>query len=262
MHSSVPVYKIQSRLEPYYNIGVATLSKNYQHLICGYNDAESEIGELKVVSTDTGRVTDTFKSDSFISCVAISPDNDTIAAASQSQTVRCWSLQSKQLIRQFQGHKGPISCMCFDDSGGLVCTGSVDRGVRVWDVAGGFCTHSFYGHKDILTGVLWHGTEMLLFSCGRDCAVRVWDLVEKKCKACFDNGHKSAVNAMTLSQDGWSLFSAGEDSVIIQWSVKTLQKASKYDKTFYKQFNRVIIFGLDFTNLLVGIGIWCIGEIS
>lgn len=84
-----------------------------------------------------------------------------------------------------------------------------------------------------------------LYSASADHSIKVWDLASGKCTATFgvrdntrgggDDGddddadadevhvvgapHTNSVNALTLSADGETLFSAGHDGRILAWSL-------------------------------------------
>lgn len=49
-----------------------------------------------------------------------------------------------------------------------------------------------------------------MFSGGDDGSVRVWDLIGKKCLSTLEK-HQSAITSMAISEDGWTLLSAGRD---------------------------------------------------
>ena len=82
-----------------------------------------------------------------MTALALSPDGRLLFAASRSLQLRCWSVESGEVLRSYRGHKAPVADIAVDASGGLLATASADRSVRVWDVDGGFCTHSFTGHR-------------------------------------------------------------------------------------------------------------------
>ena len=82
-----------------------------------------------------------------ITALALSPDARHLYAASRSLQLRCWSLESGQVLRGYKGHKAPIADIVVDGTGGLLATASADRSVRVWDADAGFCTHAFTGHR-------------------------------------------------------------------------------------------------------------------
>lgn len=56
-----------------------------------------------------------------------------------------------------------------------------------------------------------------LFSGGDDATVRVWDLTKKKCAATLEK-HQSTVTSIAISEDGWTLLTAGRDKVHFTYS--------------------------------------------
>lgn len=105
-------------------------------------------------------------------------------------------------------------------SGGLLATAGADKKVCVWDVEGGFCTHFFKGHQGVVTSITFHPdpSRLILFSGSDDASVRVWNLETKKCIAVLEK-HFSSVTSLSLSEDGWTLLSAGRDKVVNVWDL-------------------------------------------
>ncbi|CAK9172455.1 unnamed protein product [Ilex paraguariensis] len=54
-----------------------------------------------------------------------------------------------------------------------------------------------------------HFLQFMLFSRSDDSTVRVWDLTSKKCVATLE--HRSTVTSLEVSEDRWTLLSAGRD---------------------------------------------------
>lgn len=110
--------------------------------------------------------------------------------------------------------------MACHSSGGLLATAGADKKVQVWDVDGGFCTHYFKGHRGVVTSIMFHPdpNRLLIFSGGDDSTVRVWDLGKKKCAATLEK-HQSTVTSIAISEDGWTLVTAGRDKVVNIWDL-------------------------------------------
>lgn len=110
--------------------------------------------------------------------------------------------------------------MVCHSSGGLLATAGADKKVQVWDVDGGFCTHYFKGHKGVVTSIMFHPdpNRLLIFSGGDDATVKVWDLAKKKCAATLEK-HQSTVTSIAISEDGWTLLTAGRDKVVNIWDL-------------------------------------------
>ncbi|GAA0168150.1 hypothetical protein LIER_22932 [Lithospermum erythrorhizon] len=94
---------------------------------------------------------------------------------------------------------------------------SWDRSLKIWDKSR--CIESIKGHDDAINAVVvsCNGT---IFSGSADRRIKVWDkpFGEKKygLVATLEK-HKSAVNALALSNDGSVLFSGSNDRSILVW---------------------------------------------
>ena len=104
-------------------------------------------------------------------------------------------------------------------------------------------TAAFRGHTAGVCALVLSADGCTLYSASADHSIKVWDLASGKCTATFgvrdnkrgdgdddDNGdadevrvvgapHTNSVNALTLSADGKTLFSAGHDGRILAWSL-------------------------------------------
>lgn len=71
-----------------------------------------------------------------------------------------------------------------------------------------------------------------LFSGSEDGSVRVWDLMSKKCVATL--GHESTVTSFDISEDGWTLLTAGRDKARLNFF--SLPSLSFFQLLFSKFF--------------------------
>lgn len=70
--------------------------------------------------------------DTEVSCVAIHPLCRWIVTGGADNVIRWWDPQTGRLVREDEGHGGPIRCAAVSADGKHVATGSVDGTVRVW----------------------------------------------------------------------------------------------------------------------------------
>jgi hypothetical protein len=73
--------------------------------------------------------------DAWVCAVAFSPDGKLLATATVQGDIHVWAARSGRLLRDFEGHRGPVTALAFPDGKSLVSAGR-DTSVLVWDVAG------------------------------------------------------------------------------------------------------------------------------
>ncbi len=62
------------------------------------------------------------------------PDGNQAITVSSDETVRLWNLETRQELRSYPGHTGPLFCLALSRDGRTLVTGSFDNTLRVWDV--------------------------------------------------------------------------------------------------------------------------------
>ena len=144
-----------------------------------------------------------------------------LVTASRSLQLTVWDLSNGKMVRQWRAHEAPVLMMDFDPSGRLLATGSADSSVQCWDLDKQICTHTLRGHSGIISALRFHpdADRWTLFTGSDDCQVRVWDLLTRSCAAVLD-GHSSVVRGLAVSEDGWTLLSAGRDKVVNAWDLR------------------------------------------
>lgn len=208
-------YKCFQSLQQFYTGGPYAVASDGSFLVCACDDT------IKIVDSSNAAVKSTIEGDSEpVTALILSPDDKLLFSASHSRQIRVWDLSSLKCLRSWKGHEGPVMGMACHASGGLLATAGADMKVQVWDVDGGFCTHYFKGHKGVVTSIVFHTdpNRLLLFSGGDDATVRVWDLTKKKCAATLEK-HQSTVTSIAISEDGWTLLTAGRDKVVNIWDL-------------------------------------------
>ncbi|KAG5153751.1 hypothetical protein JHK82_011720 [Glycine max] len=215
-------YRCVPALQQFYTGGPFVVSSDSSFIACACGES------IKIVDSATAAIRSTLGADSeSFTALALSPDDRLLFSSGHSRQIKVWDLSTLKCVRSWKGHEGPVMCMTCHPSGGLLATGGADRKVLVWDVDGGYCTHYFKGHGGVVSCVMFHPDpeKQLLFSGSDDggdhATVRVWDISKtkkKNCIATLDN-HSSAVTSLALSEDGWTLLSAGRDKVVTLWDL-------------------------------------------
>lgn len=75
-----------------------------------------------------------------ITDVAISMDNELLAAASTEHKAMIWKLKTMRSMHTFQGHKDTINAIKFSFARKALITGSLDRTIKFWDLDKAQCT--------------------------------------------------------------------------------------------------------------------------
>ncbi|KAK8542849.1 hypothetical protein V6N12_015427 [Hibiscus sabdariffa] len=208
-------YRCSQSLQQFYSGGPFVVSSDGSFIACACGES------IKIVHSSNASTKSTIDAESGnITALALSPNDKLLFSAGHSRQIKVWDLDTFKCLRSWKGHDGPVMGMACHGSGGLLATAGADRKVLVWDVDGGFCTHYFKGHKGVVTSIMFHPdiNKTLLFSGSDDTTVRVWDLLAKKCVAVLEK-HFSAVSSVALSEDGWTLLSAGRDKVVNVWDL-------------------------------------------
>ncbi|KAI5416986.1 hypothetical protein KIW84_041839 [Lathyrus oleraceus] len=215
-------YRCVPALQQFYTGGPFAVSSDGSFIVCACGDS------IKIVDSANASIRSTLEGDSEqVTALALSPNDKLLFSSSHSRQIRVWDLSTLKCVRSWKGHDGPVMCMACDASGGLLATGGADRKVLVWNVDAGYCSHFYKGHGGVVSCVMFHPDpkKQLLFSGsddgGDNATVRVWDISNPKRKTCIailDN-HRSAVTSIAVSEDGWTLLSAGRDKIVTLWDL-------------------------------------------
>jgi len=129
--------------------------------------------------------------------------------------LQLWDLATGKLVREFEGHTGPVYAARFSKDGRCVISTSRDGTLRLWNVETGQTRWSLLadaGSMELSTD----GTRVL----SADGTLQVWDIESGQSIACL-TGHKGGTHAMSLSPHGDYAMSSGWDETVRLWDVGT-----------------------------------------
>lgn len=182
-------------------------------------------------------------SDAWMSCLAFSPDGNSLAIGirqdakyksspdekSEHETIQLWDVAEGDLTRSFRRNVNAPGALVFSPDGKWVASAATgNTPVQLWNVADGSEVRSF-ALKDV--GRSWYESSPLAFStdsktlaaAARNFEIVLWELaggLELQRLA----GHTKAVTSLAFSPDGQTLLSGSEDATVLLWDVAGASK--------------------------------------
>lgn len=152
---------------------------------------------------------------SAVTALDISPDGQTLVSIGVDRQVNLYNLASRQLIRTFEAHEGPIYNVRFAPDGQQLITVGDDKVVRLWQLDGTSAA-SLVGHTGLVAALAISPSGNMIATSGGDRAVRLWDLQRDNLHVLL--GHKGPVNTVAIAPDSNLVASGGVDSTIRLWN--------------------------------------------
>ncbi|XP_038222054.1 U3 small nucleolar RNA-associated protein 15 homolog [Zerene cesonia] len=160
-------------------------------------------------------------------------DGRLLVAGSEEAAVKLFDVQSKNVLRVFTGHTGPVHRTFFTKDQVKVISFSDDKSVCLWDIATEEKIASFSEHTDyIRAGAASPVSPEIILSGGYDHALKLYDC---RCnETVLTANHGSPVESVLFLPSGGIFISAGGTEIKV-WDIfnggKLLANISQHHKT-------------------------------
>lgn len=168
-----------------------------------------------------------------VSCLAISPDGQTICSASGDKTIVLWQDAGKSK-RILTGHSEAVSALAIAElpqssllaekfgsqRTPILISGSSDKTIKLWNLSTGEVIHTLSGHSGSIISLAISPDGQIIFSGSIDETIKLWSLNTGEFLRTLA-GHQGAVGSLAVSPDGQTLFSGSWDETIKLWNLST-----------------------------------------
>ncbi|GLI67244.1 hypothetical protein VaNZ11_011426, partial [Volvox africanus] len=159
--------------------------------------------------------------DKDINAVAVAPNDQLVATASQDRTARVWSLPDLVQVSVLRGHKRGVWAVEFAPLERALLTASGDKTIKIWSLSDCSCMRTLEGHTAsvLRASFLSGGTQVL--STGADGLLKLWNVASGECVNTFDE-HEDKIWALATggNQEGM-LATGGGDALVCLWADST-----------------------------------------
>nr|BFE68936.1 NB-ARC domain-containing protein [Actinoplanes digitatis] len=153
-----------------------------------------------------------------ISCLALSPNGELVAASASNGDIHIWRLADLQVVATLRGHINWIFALVFSPDGRTLASGGEDKVVRLWDLETGQYIKEFREHTNSVWATAFSPRGNLLATGSEDRTIKVWNLATGRCIATMAD-HERKVFSLDFSPDGQRLASGSADHTVKVWNI-------------------------------------------
>ena len=172
----------------------------------------------RVWDVETGRQLAFRKNKYAVKAVAVRPDGQAVASASDAEgnLVRIWDPRTGADVCQLRGHTGGVAAVAYHPDGVRLASGSTDGTVRLWDTGTREQLHQFIQLPFWVYAVAFTPDGYRLAAAGEDGAIYLWEVATRQLLHVL-RGHTQRVVALSFHPDSIHLASASLDGTVRIW---------------------------------------------
>ncbi|MEE4195871.1 MAG: serine/threonine-protein kinase [Anaerolineae bacterium] len=210
-------------------------------------------------------------SDSSLTCVAISPDGNLLAAGSSDGIVYLFDAITGETVRKIKGHSDYVSDVAFSFDGRILASLGAGGDLKLWDAASGDVISILDGQVSNLWSIAFSPKSLVLATGsnvgdrssnlwdpdneftdpGGDGAVRLWDISSGELLHILWGEGRSSIRSVAFSPDGATL-AAGSEGAIRLYDVASGASLSPLEG--HTTFVNRVVFSPDGDTLASGDG--------
>lgn len=147
--------------------------------------------------------------------VAVSPDGNMIATASDDRTIKLWTREGN-LLKTLRGHRGYVYSVSFSSDGKMLASASRDKTIKLWNLQGTLLK-TLKGHQDRVNAVRFSPNNKIIASVSRDRTIKLWKLDGTLLKTL--RGHQDNIISFQFSPSGQEIATVSSDRTARLWSL-------------------------------------------
>ncbi|NES93843.1 MAG: hypothetical protein F6K32_01070 [Desertifilum sp. SIO1I2] len=161
----------------------------------------------------TGEATDAFRA------IAISPDNQIIAAGNNDKTIKLWDLATGKLQQTLSGHEGAVLSIAISPDGETLASGSSDKTIKLWNLTTGELLSTLAGYAGEVWGIAFSPDSHTIAGGSNDKTIKLWKWQTGELISTLA-GYAGGVRAIAISPDGQTIAGASNDKTIKLWNLR------------------------------------------
>jgi WD40 repeat protein len=145
---------------------------------------------------------------------------DEFEEQSLDSSIRLWDALNGKVIREFNGHIGPVSALAFDPTNQFLASGSYDSQVKLWSVVTGKHLPLLSEHEGVSDSLAFDPSGRILVGSDDNGIIHLWEIPSGNKLRTIESQHGWSTS-VAFDPTGQMLVSAGGDSTIRIWEVST-----------------------------------------